>query len=55
MTMTTPKRGTTFRLDPDVRDRLDQEAAEDRRSANAELQVLLREAFAARDAKRKAQ
>lgn len=46
--MTTPK-GTTFRLDPDVRARLDAEAAEDRRSTNAELNVLLREALDARD------
>jgi hypothetical protein len=51
--MTTPNRPTTFRLDPDVRARLDVAAREDARSANAELNVALREWLDARDSKRK--
>jgi hypothetical protein len=50
--MTTPNRPTTFRLDPDVRARLDRAAEADHRSANGELNVLLREALDARDAKK---
>jgi hypothetical protein len=51
--MSTPNRGTTFRLDADLRERLNAEAERDKRSANGELNVLLREALDAREGKRK--
>jgi predicted DNA-binding protein len=49
----TPIKGTTFRIPPELRSRLDAEAARNSRSANAELNILIREALDARDSRRR--